>query len=70
MTVGSEVCNVCDLIGATTVFPSRLDRALDRWGVGRLRRRGQQIGDASSSALASAFVFSKAMSFGILLTHI
>jgi len=50
------ILDACESKGATNVFPGRLDRDLGGLGVDRLRFRRQEIGAASSSILACAFV--------------
>jgi len=64
------VLDAHDSHGATAVCPDRLDRALGRLGVGRLRRWRQEIGDASSSVLASAFGLIMSLSFAFLFANI
>ena len=60
------VLDACESNGAIAVFPGRLDRALGRLGVSRLRRRRYEIGDASSSILASAFGLIMSLSLALL----
>ena len=62
------ILDACESNGATAVFPGRLDRAQGRLGVGRLRRRCQEIGDAFASVLASALVLIRSMSSAFLFT--
>ena len=64
------VLDACESNGAAAVFPGRLDRAQGRLGVDGLRRRRQEIGDASSSVLASAFVLIMSMSFAFLFANV
>jgi len=63
------VLDAYDSIGATAVFPGRLDRALGRLGVGRLRR-WQEISEASSSILASALVLIRSLSLAFLFANV
>jgi len=64
------MCGMLDASGSNdmnAVFPGRLDRALGRLVVDRRRHRGQDIGDAFSSVLVSAFGLIRSMSFAFLL---
>ena len=65
-----EVLNMCHSNGVIAMFPGRLDRARGRLGVDRLRRRQQEIDDAPSSILASAFGLIRSMSFDFLFANV
>ena len=64
------VLDACESNDATAVFPGRLYRALGRLCVGRLRHRRQEIGDASSSVLASAFGLIRSMLLAFLFANV
>ena len=63
------VLDACESNGAIAVFSGRPDRAR-RLGVDRLRGRRQEIGDASSSILASVFGLIMSLSFAFLSANV